>query len=258
VNVLSNALIATLRSPLNRFSSAKLEDFGVSSKLSYAIVEGSVGFAYAPQAEAPSYVPSKNEYVRNVFKVAWKGPIETSLALATLSALTQLWIDEGGEVDFKDLDLISLLGLKEGDKVIMIGYMKNVLKHLVKSGIKVVLYEDNYRFRCEAREEGVEAYPGSYVLLEQGGDAIIATGSSLLDPRSTIIFEKLDAKEKLLIGPTATVHPYFAKLVGATMVGGSYVKPENREKALRLIKAGYGYKKLVKAGLVEKWFAKAS
>ncbi len=258
MNALVNALVATLRSPLNQFSSSKLEDFGVTNKLAYTIIEGAVGFAYASRAEAPSYVPSKNEYVRNVFKVAWKGPIETALALASLSALTQLWIDKGGEVDFEDKDLVSLLGLKEGDKVIMVGYMKNVLLDLVKKGMKVVLYEDNYQFRCEAKENGVEAYPGSYILLEEGGDALIATGSSLLDPRSLIVFEKIDAKEKLLIGPTATVHPYFAKLMGATMVGGSYVKPEKRERALNLIKAGYGYKKLVKLGLIEKWFARAS
>ena len=258
MNALSNALIATLRSPLNSFSSSKLEDFGVSSKLAYAIVEGSVGFAYAPEAEAPSYIPSRNEYVRNVFKAAWKGPIETSLAMATLSALTQLWIDRGGEVEFGNKDLIAILGLKEGDKVIMVGYMRNVMMEFVRNKIKVVLYEDNHKFRCEAKEMGVEAYPGSYIILEEGGDAIIATGSSLLDPRSLIIFEKLDAKEKLLIGPTATVHPYFAKLMGATAVGGSYVKPENREKVLNLIKVGYGYKKLVKMGLIEKWFARAS
>jgi len=258
MNALSNALIATLRSPLNAFSSAKLEDFGVTNKFSYAIVEGSLGLAYAPKAEAPSHVPSKNEYVRNVFKMAWKGVVETSLALATLSALTQLWIDKGGEVDFEEKDLISLLGLKEGDKVIMVGYMKNVLKDLVKNKIKVVLYEDNYQFRCEAKGEGVEAYPGSYILLEEGGEAIIATGSSLLDPRSIYVFEKVDAREKLLIGPSATVHPYFAKLIGATMVGGSYIKPENRDKVLTLVKVGYGYKKLTKMGLIEKWFARAS
>ena len=258
MNVLSNALLATLKSPLSKKSSAKLEDFGFGRRLSYAIVEGRAGFAYAPEAEAPSFVPEPGMYVRKLFLQAWKGLVETSLALAALTALTNAWIDEGGEVEMPAPPLVEALGIKNDDKVILIGHMKNIIDDLLKAGADVKLYEDDPKLRCEAKDLGVEAYPGSYVLLEEDADVIIATGSSLLDPRSVYAFEKIPAKVKVLIGPTASVHPYFAKLIGATHVGGTYLPKENQEKVLTLIKAGYGYKKLSRAGLLKKWFSKAS
>ncbi len=258
MNLLANALLATLRSPLSKYSSAKLDDFGYTKKLSYTIVNGRLGFAFAPEAEAPSFVPEEGMYVRKLFLQAWRGLVETSLALAAMNSLTQLWIDEGGEVEMPAPPLTEALEIAKGEKVIVIGFMKGVVEEIVNAGAQVVLYEDDYKLRCEARDLGVEAYPGSYVLLEDSADVIIATGSSLLDPRSLNAFERIPAKRKALIGPTASLHPYFAKLVGATHVGGTYVPKENQERVLTLIKAGYGYKKLVRMKLLKKWFAKAS
>ena len=256
--MLSNALLATLKSPLTKWSSAKLSDFSFGRRLSYALVEGRLGFAFAPEAEAPSFVPEPGMYVRKLFLQAWKGPVETSIALAAMAALTHLWIDEGGNVEMPAPPITEILNIKKDDKVILIGHIKGVISELLEAGAKVKLYEDDPKLRCEAKDLGVEAYPGSYILLEEEGDVIIATGSSLLDPRSVYAFEKLPARAKMLVGPSATVHPYFAKLVGATHVGGTYVPKENQDKVLTLIKSGYGYRKLVKGGLLKKWYAKAS
>jgi len=258
LNMLSNALLATLKSPLTKWSSAKLSDFGVGRKLSYALVEGRLGFAFVPDAEAPDFVPEPGMYVRKLFLHAWKGPVETSLALASMSALTQLWIDSGGEVEMPPPKLAEALGIEKGETVILIGHMKGIIKDLLDAGASVRLYEDDPQLRCEAKEMGVEAYPGSYILLEGEADVIIATGSSLLDPRSVFAFEKIPARVKALIGPTATIHPYMAKLLGATHVGGTYVPREEQGKVLSLLKAGYGYRRLLRAGLLRKWFAKAS
>ncbi|ABU81391.1 Rossmann-like domain-containing protein [Ignicoccus hospitalis] len=258
MNVLSNALLATLKSVLSQYSSSRVEDYCLCRKLSYALVDGRMGFAFLPECEGLTEVVEPKAYVRKVFSLAWKGEAETSLALATMSALTHKWIDEGGEVDFDSTSLIDVVDIKKGDKVIMIGYMRRVLDEIVERGARVILYEDNYRLRCEAKQLGVEAYPGSYVLLEDSAEVVIATGASLLDPRGPYVLDKVSAKEKVLLGPTATVHPYFAKLLGATRVGGSYVPKESQEKVLSAIKAGYGYHKLVKLGLIKRWFAKAS
>ncbi|UXD22779.1 hypothetical protein IPA_08170 [Ignicoccus pacificus DSM 13166] len=256
MNLLANALIATLRSPLSKYSSAKLEDFGIAKKLSYVKTLGAVGFAFAPEMEYPDFLPTKETFIRELFKRAWTGAPETSLALAALSAITQKWIDDGGEVEMPAPDLVEALGIDKGMKVLMIGYMAGVVEEVKEAGAEVVLYEDNYMLRCSAKDLGVKAYPGSYALLEEEADAIIATGSSLLDPRIAFVFDKVKAPVKALVGPTATVHPYFARLIGATHVGGSYVPPEKREEVLGMIKMGYGYKRLVRSGLIQKWFAR--
>ncbi len=256
MNLLANALIATIRSPLSKYSSAKLEDFGIAKKLAYVKTLGAVGFAFAPEMEHPEFLPTKDTFIRELFKYAWTGAPETSLALAALSAITQKWIDDGGEVEMPAPPLVEALGIGRGTKVMMIGYMAGVVEELVEAGAEVKLFEDNYMLRCTAKDKGVKAYPGSYALLEEDADVIIATGSSLLDPRITFIMDKVRAKIKAFIGPTATVHPYFARLMGATHVGGSYVPPDKRDEVLNMIKMGYGYKRLVKAGVVQKWFAR--
>lgn len=254
--MLANALIATIRSPLSAYSSAKLEDFGIAKKLAYVKTIGAVGFSFAPEMEHPDFLPSKETFVRELFKFAWKGAPETSLALAALSAITQKWIDDGGKVEMPPPPLVDALEIEKGVKVMMIGYMSGVVDELLEAGATVTLYEDNYMLRCNAKDKGIEAYPGSYALIEENADVIIATGASLFDPRIALVFEKVKASKKALIGPTATAHPYFARLIGATHVGGSYVPPEKREELLNMIKMGYGYKRLVKKGLIMKWFSK--
>ncbi|ALU12553.1 hypothetical protein EYM_05095 [Ignicoccus islandicus DSM 13165] len=256
MNLLSNALIATLKSALSKYSTSRIEDLGISKRMSYAKVMDSIGFAYCPDTEPPEIIELEGLMVRDLFKLAWKGIAETSLALSALSALTQKWIEEGGEVETPSPKVSEMIGLQRGMKVIAIGYMKNVIEELKKEGAQVVLYEDNHVYRCEAKRSGIESYPGNYVFLEDDADAIIATGSSLLDPRLSIVFEKVKSRAKLLIGPTATVHPYFASLLGATHVAGTYVPPENRGKVLTMLKLGYGYKRLIESGLVKKWFVK--
>jgi uncharacterized protein (DUF4213/DUF364 family) len=254
--LLASALVATLKSPLSKYSSAKLEDFGIAKKLSYVKTLGAVGFAFAPEMEHPDFLPTKDTFVRELFKKAWTGAPETSLALAALAAITQKWIDDGGEVEMPAPSLVEALGISKGMKVLMVGYMAGVVEELKEAGAEVTLYEDNYMLRCSAKDLGIKAYPGSYALLEEEADVIIATGSSLLDPRIAFIFDKVKANAKALIGPSATVHPYFARLIGATHVGGSYVPPDRREEILNMIKMGFGYKRLVKSALVQKWFAK--
>ncbi len=255
--MLSSALIATLKSALSKYSTSKVEDIGISKRMSYAKVMDSIGFAYCPDTEPPQPIELEGLLVRDLFKLAWSGIAETSLALSALSALTQKWIDEGGNVEMPSPKVSEIIGAQRGMKVIVIGYMKNVIEELVREGAEVTLYEDNHVYRCEAKRLGVKSYPGNYVFLEEDADAIVATGASLLDPRLSLVFDKVKAKAKLLIGPTATVHPYFASLIGATHVAGSYVPPENREKTLTLLKLGYGYKRLTESKLILKWFAKA-
>ncbi len=225
------------------FEDFEIEEWGLTRRNSYVYARGYLGFAFLPESEPLCCVPKT---ITEALALAWKGTAETSLALASMFLLTNMWIDKGGKVNFVEKALPFEL---EG-KVIMVGYMEGVAK-AIKG--EVVVYEDSYILRCRAKELGFKAYPGSYLLLEKEADAVIATGASLLDPRILHV-QRIRAEKKILMGPTASVLPFVASSLGFTHVAGSYVEKDKRKEVMEKIKAGYGYKRLSREKVVKKWY----
>ncbi len=221
----------------------EVEEWGLAKRNSFVLAKGYLGFAFLPESEPLCCVPKT---IGEALSLAWRGVAETSLALSAMFLLTNMWIEMERKVNFVE----KVLPVEVEGKVIMIGYMEGVAKRI--NG-EVVIYEDNHILRCKAKEMGFKSFPGSYFLLEKEADAIIATGASMLDPRILHV-QRVRAEKKILMGPTASVLPWVARALGFTHVAGSYVERERRREVLEKIKAGYGYKRLSREGVVKKWY----
>jgi uncharacterized protein (DUF4213/DUF364 family) len=252
--VLRDVLLAVLEERLGRWRDLRLREAGLAPHFSYVVLEnGAVGMAYNPGDRCALCLEEGFEAsIEGLLELAWRGPVETSLALAAFSAVTQSWIDEDRGAVCMPAPPLSHYAPREGGEALMVGYMRGMAEELVSLGYGVVVLEDDARLLEEARARGLEAYPGSYMYVFRPR-LLVATGASMLDPRLHAYMASLRDTWSILVGPTATMHPEAAFRLGFHCVGGSYVSPENRGKILRLLKLGAGYHLLWRRGLVEKW-----
>ena len=235
-------------------------ELGVTRKWVYLVTRsGALGIAYAePQEPLPEEI-LENRSLADLMALAWQHPLLTSVALAAANAAMQLAVDAGDvEVEY-GVSVVDLLDIERGDRVALVGYMEKVAAELeARAGRgNVTVYEDNQVHRAEALEKGYTAKPGNQLLAEaEEYTVIVATGASLLDPRLATAVEKAKPKAFALVGPTASFHPETARALGATAYGGTYIPREARDKVLKLVRAGYGYKALRKH--VKKWSIRLS
>ncbi|BEP16801.1 hypothetical protein PYJP_01530 [Pyrofollis japonicus] len=222
----------------------------------YVVTEtGHVGFAFAvPEAPLHVEVIEDEHSLGELMGLAWQHPLLTSVALAAANAAMQALVDDEEDVVCFSCDLLEMLGLRKGDRVAIIGYVHRVadmIADIVGRG-NVVLYEDNPMHRLDAAEKGLAARPGNQFLIEaEDYDVVLATGASLVDPRLMAALERRMPRVFAMVGPTSSFHPGTARQLGLTVYGGSHVPRENRDRVLRRIKAGYGFKAISK--LVRKW-----
>ena len=249
---LADILLRVLGRELGAWSHVRLIDYGFTPYFSYALSEdGFLGVAYNPGG-ACSRCFEAGETVFELASLAWLGSVETSLALAAFSTATQAWIHEDpGRVEMP-APPVDQWAPRLGGEALLVGYMRGVGEELEKLGYKVRVVEDNPILRREAEEKGFETYPGSYIYMLRPR-LIVASGASLLDPRLYFYMKSLGEPYAILLGPTATIHPEAARLLGFTCVGGSYIDPGKTDRALRLLKLGAGYHELRRRGLIDKW-----
>jgi uncharacterized protein (DUF4213/DUF364 family) len=253
---LARALLSPYAGRLSSYASIRAREVGLGRKWVYVVAEtGHVGFAFAvPEAPLHAEIIEEEHSLGELMGLAWQHPLLTSVALAAANAAMQALVDDEKDVVCFSCDLLDLLGLRRGDRVAIIGYVHRVADMVadIVGKDNVILYEDNPMHRLDAAERGLAARPGNQFLIEAGDyDVVLATGASLVDPRLIAALERRMPRVFAMVGPTSSFHPETARQLGLTAYGGSHVPGDNRDRVLRRIKAGYGFKAISK--LVEKW-----
>ncbi|NOZ88293.1 MAG: hypothetical protein GXO15_00005, partial [Crenarchaeota archaeon] len=245
VTPLARALLGSRH--LRRLLGLRVAELGVSRRFAYAVLEtGHVGVAYAWQGEPIPRRLLEEETLEGLLVYAWQHPAATQASLAAASAaLSLLLSEEPGLVEWEPgWRLLDAMGIGEGSRVAVVGLVGGLVEELRRRRATVVVYEDDPLHRREAERLGVEARPGGQLALEAAGYShIVATGASLLTPEAWSAVRGSEAV-KGLVGPTASLPLDAAMELGYTAVAGSVVPPEQSGAALRLARAGYGFRVL--------------
>jgi len=248
-------LIEVYEKELSKYRDLKISKIGLGRKFSYLVTDrGQLGLAFVPPEEP---LPTSLFEVKRPFELLgllWKGAIPSSLALAAANAIFQAFLDENPDfVDFTR-DFTSLLRqqCRPSDGIEFVGYVEGIVGKLLREDYEIILFEDNPVHRREAQGAGVKAtFAGSYLPVLKGGRCLVTTGSAWLDPRVYISLQEKNYIFAATVGPTSSFHPGVLKKVGINLVGGSYIPKQNRDKVLKLVEAGYGFKGVRR--WVEKW-----
>ena len=240
---------------MSSYGSLVAREVGLARKWVYVVTEaGHLGIAFAGNdAPLPEEV-LEGHTLAELMGLAWQHPLLSSLALAAANAAMNAVIDDEPGVVCFSCDFIEQLGLEPGERIAIVGYVHRVADIIAESVGRdnVILYEDNPVHRREASERGLEARPGNQLLVELDEvDKVVATGASLVDPRLWVALLHAEPRLVGVVGPSSSFHPLSARLLGFHVIGGSYIPIESRERVLRLVKAGYGFRGISR--LVRKW-----
>jgi len=255
--LLREAIQEAMRTVLRNYARLAIREMGLGRRFLYIQAENNVlGLAYAPQTEPlPAWLVERGYTLEEVASLAWSHPLLSSAALAAVNAATAALIDEHGmnTIDARPgVDVGDVIAAMWPDaRTAMVGYVAGVARTLRKHGLSVTVYEDNERHRREAESDGFQAFPGRQLIADMDDyELIVATGASLLDPL-VVTAARRAGTGLAIVGPTSSFHPAVAARLGASVLGGSYVPPEKREKVLKLVKAGQGFRRI--RGHVAKW-----
>lgn len=224
---------------------------------------GFVGLYYTHTWENPG--PAADLEGR-ALSYAWRvlaDPLATlgsrAAAWGMVAAATTAWIDASVSPVNPVSDEVEAIGIHSGMSVALIGFIEPLARRLVEHGAKVTAFDRNPSSRkwgCKNSETPV--LPDTYALplIEEGAfDALIVSGSALAHPG---VAAKLanTAREagtaiRVLLGPSAGIHPWICAKLGFTHVAGSHAPRETREKLVAMVKAGYGYRRF--KHLLVKW-----
>lgn len=196
------------------------------------------GLAYSFRDEATEcceVVDSAGELEGNALSLAelalTSRAVDSAVGVATINAAVNQNVegDEGPLLDF--------LGIRDGDKVGMVGNFKPVIEKLDR-GIELFIFERN--------SPDEEVYPDWAVeqMLPQV-DVSIITGTSVVNKTIDHLIElSSNAREIAILGPTTPLAPEVFRNRGVSFLGGMIV--ENPEKAMKIISQGGGTRKLGK------------
>ncbi len=178
---------------------------------------------------------------------------ERAAAWGAVSAATNAWIDETPGAVKPVGDEAEYLGLYDAEAVAMIGFIEPLAAKLLERGVRVVAFDRNPSARrwgrCPRGEPPV--LPDTYAepMLEEGGfDAVLVSGSTLAHPgaaaRLAEAARRGGASRVVLLGPSASIHPWICARLGYTHVASSHPPRENRREIIEELQAGYGYRRL--------------
>ncbi len=255
--LLHEAIQEALRTVLRNYARLAILEIGLGRRFLYIHAENDVlGLAFAPQTEPlPAWLVEGNHTLEEVASLAWSHPLLSSAALAAVNAATAALIDEHG-IDAVDarhgVDVGAVIAATwPKARTAIVGYVPGVAQALRKHGLSITVYEDNEHHRREAESDGFQVFPGRQLIADiDNYELVVATGASLLDPL-VVTATQMAGTGLAIVGPTSSFHPAVAARLGASVLGGSYVPPEKREKVLRLVKAGQGFRRI--RGYVAKW-----
>lgn len=172
--------------------------------------------------------------------------IASTVGIATINAASQSLIfgEMSGRYNIAvGRDALGVIDINPSDKVVMIGAFPSYIKKLRQNVKNLTVFDDNKSVLIEL---GLPAEPE--VSLENSlkdASIVIITGSAVVNKTIERLLElSSNAREVLVIGPTASMLPDPLFKRGATVVGG--MKITNVEKMLRVVSEAGGTQTLFK------------
>ncbi len=172
-------------------------------------------------------------------------PLLRAVGVAVINALSSKLIFGEGGVDVSyDEDALDGVEVREGDRVVMIGAFKPYIKRLMGRVAELNVYERNPLLREEA---GLTMEPSKSMeeALEEA-DLVIITGSAFVVSNIDEILDRIsNARDVVLVGPTASMYPETLFNHGVTVVGG--VRITDSDTMLRVVSEAGGTRALLKS-----------
>ena len=233
-----------VRHTLEELKDIRLEfvDFGITYPYTYSIVRGEhgvgIGLCMTMVMEIGDYehkIPvnvNRNLKISDLVEgVLDRHLLKRFLGIATINAVSQYLLRISGDDYNLDVTDIILKNYPEASEynVAVIGYMKPVVQRLREKGYGVYVFERDPILRGDSYPDFFE-----YRYLPNM-DIVIATGATLInDTIDQIVERSKKARDIILTGPTAQVHPKFIEGQGISYLSSinTFFK-ENEYKIIR-------------------------
>lgn len=165
--------------------------------------------------------------------------VEAAVGVATINALSQAAFEAKPEkYAFSDIDVLDLIQPK--DEVVTVGYFGPLIPKILRKTRDLYVLEKrrirDKRVRIIPPRDASTVLPSSDVLLISGSTLVNKTINQILKLRG-------DAREVVLLGPTASMVPQPLFKKGVTAVMG--VKIIDAEKMLRVVSESGGTRQLL-------------
>ncbi|MBO8173812.1 MAG: hypothetical protein H0Z18_00985 [Thermococcus sp.] len=227
----------------------KIIDFSFALPYTYVVIEGKKGKSLGVAMTLPEEIQMYSSEIENISvedfieKADSLNVIERTLALATINAVSQYYIDLS-EAENKDATELLDGSIK---KVAVIGNMPPIVRALKDKWFRLYVFERNPKlWDRDTLSDSLE-----YWLLPEM-DAVIVSGTALVNATLDMILER-SKKAKLIVltGPTAQILPEFLEGSGVTHLAS--MKVLNIENALFKLKLGSfrGFEKETRKYIIE-------
>jgi uncharacterized protein (DUF4213/DUF364 family) len=212
----------------------KIEDFSLALPYTYVIISGKNGKAIGVAMTLPEEIGSYKNKIEKISvdefinKADSLNIIERTLALATINAVSQYYIDLR---DAKYMDAIEIIENIKNLKIALIGNIPPIAKELKNRGYALYVFERNQKLW----NENVLSDSLEYQLLPKM-DAVLLSASTLVNGTIDMILDRSkNAKFIILTGPTSQVLPEFLKDTKITHIASmKIVDIDNAVKYLKL------------------------
>ncbi len=239
---------------LRKWASLRVDKIVIGSKYSLIRAGESLGIFYSHMWENPGPVRETGWALRYAWRLLARLDTtlsERSAAWGAVAAATNAWIDETPGAVKPVRYEAEELGLYNAASIAMVGFVEPLAEKLASAGVRVTVFE---RSLASRRWEGViPVYPDTYAVnaLREGGyDAVLVTGSSLAHPGAAASLAEAaregGARLRILLGPSASIHPWICSRLGYTHVASSHPPREVRVELEDMVARGYGYRKFRK------------
>jgi uncharacterized protein (DUF4213/DUF364 family) len=227
----ARAFTAELGSSLRRWASLRLVDYVVGLRYTYVELEGGwCGAAATPywlgverlgflDMRAPQ--PTPNTLARMALETGH--PLAFSLLIAAANAATSALIASQPTEWLGPGDVASIVEELGARRVVMVGFMEELAARLRRAGVEVEVAEADRQLAQRASLLGFRLLGGLQLFEALGkADAVVASGSMLVDPCTATEILEASRGPVVLVGPTSSFHPRIACRLGASWVAGVY------------------------------------
>lgn len=198
-------------------------EFGV-----IVLTDGSAGLYYAWLGESQQGMGSR--FREQDFKgrsplelMAWyesSDEAECSIGLATINAVTRCIYQRAGYELPTAGNTMGNLDFRPADHIGMVGYFPSLVKRLREQGIRLTVVEKKTKFMETGELVNVTPDPERL----RGCNKVIVTAATLLnDSIDVILGHTTEARQLVVVGPTAGFFPDPLFAHGATAIGGTEI-----------------------------------
>ncbi len=246
-------LIGTLS---NKFQNERLEDVRVGifytgvklstgyGGVSYTMVRTITEAMRCPKVLMAGEIAGMS--VSDALKLSEEDTIFSAIGVATINAASQSLIFDEMKNRYNIIvgrDALDVISINPSDNVVMIGAFPSYVKRLIHEVKRLTVFDDN---KSALMELGLPTEPG--ISLENSlkdASVVIITGSAFVNKTIEDLLElSSNAKEVLVVGPTASMLPDPLFKHGVTAVGGMRIT--DVEKMLRVVSEAGGTQALFK------------